>query len=138
MDEKNNIGINSFDDLTSFITDQYSKLTVTYGLQKPSPKFFEFVENSLIKYSELYDKPLERKIKRQIALMEAIETMPHGWIWKLFHWDLWQKIKQIPEFAPKEKKKRKDCKKEEQELEKEPQVLTPTVIKQTTYPEIRE
>ncbi len=127
--------INNFDDLTTFVSNQYAKMIEIYGLQKPSPKFFEFVENTLIKYSELYDKPLERKIKREIALMEAIDTMPHGWLWKLFHADLWKKIKQMPEFAPtKESCKNKEKIIQEQNVE----VLTPTVIKQTTYPELQD
>ncbi len=129
----NEFEINNFDDLTSFMNAQYAKMSEVYGLVKPSQDYLEFVESTLVKYSKLYDKPLERKIKRQIALMEAIDTMPHGWLWKLFHWDLWQIIKKIPEFAPEIK----PCKKEEHSCS-EPEVLTPTVIKQTTYPEVQD
>lgn len=131
--------INDYEDLTTFASSEYSKMSEIYGIVNPSPDFFKSMESTLLKYFKLYDKPLERKLKRQIAIMEAVETMPHGWVWKLFHYDLWQKIKSMPEYSYLFDNKKKDKVENKKEQNSEPvEVLTPTVIKQTTLPDIKE
>ncbi len=125
--------IEEYEDLTQFIYNEFDKMTATYGAIKPSNEFIKFNEQTLMKYTKLYDKPLMRKQKREIALMEALDTMPHGWFWKILHWDLWQKIKKITKDDLHNKIEEKS--KNETTVT---ETLMPTVAKQTTYPEIYE
>ncbi len=108
--------IKSFEDLTQFIYEEYGKLQTSFEVQNPSTAFIKFVEDTLMKYTSLYDKPLKikekkeirliiLKIKNEYALKFAIETMPHSFIWKMFHRTLWQKIKQQELQKLEEKKK---------------------------------
>lgn len=127
--------IEEYEDLTQFIYNEFDKMTSTYGRIKPSDDFIKFNEQTLMKYTKLYDKPLMRKQKREIALMEAIDTMPHGWIWKLFHYDLWQKIKMIQKSEVSEIKSKKEI---ISDKETTVEVFTPTVVNQTTFPEVKE
>lgn len=127
--------IEKYEDLTQFIYNEFDKMTATYGKIKPSNEFIKFNEQTLMKYTKLYDKPLMRKQKREIALMEALDTMPHGWVWKLFHWDLWQKIKLITANVETETTKEENVTKSESTSV---EVYTPTVIKKTTLPDVQE
>ena len=70
--------------------------------------------------------------------MEAVETMPHGWIWKLFHHDLWMKIKTSPEYSYLFTRESKEMANNNNLEKVESEVLTPTVIKQTTLPYIQD
>lgn len=135
--------INSFEELTQFISDEYLKMSDTYNVTKPSDKFIEFVENTLIKYTKLYDKPLHKLQKKQVKNMyyiemkeleleKAIATMPHGKIWQFFHKELWKKIKY----------RNKDFRKEEQMKKEEKPVSATTslavVVKPVSPPTIVE
>ena len=96
--------IKEYEDLTSYMSDEWMKVSETFGAQKPSKKIMDFVTKNLIKHIDMYDKPLHKlkKIeiknmffvqKRELELQRAIDTMPHGKIWKFFHSDLWERIK---------------------------------------------
>ena len=74
------------------------------------------------------DRPLYRREKRQLALQEAIDTMPHGFFWKIFHWSLWQKIKAL-QIAEKQKSKAIKKKKDK------PSVQFPEVVKPVSPPQ---
>ena len=89
--------IKKFSDLTSFIYDEYGKISENFGTQQPSTDFIIFVEKTLRNYAEVYNKPFFKEQQRQAKLMEALNTRPHSWIWKLFHSRLWAKIKIIEE-----------------------------------------
>ena len=89
------MNINDFSDLTLFISQEYEKLAESYGIQRVPDKIVRDIEKTLIQYKKLYNKPLYLKAKRDLALQEAIETMPHGFIWKFFHPGLWAKIKEV-------------------------------------------
>lgn len=98
------MNIQDFSDLTQFMADETFKMQENFGIKKHSEKLIKFQEKTLIKYVKLYDKPLYRKAKRELAFQEALDTMPHCWIWKIFHPDLWLKIKkQIPKDTLQEK-----------------------------------
>lgn len=92
---ENSLKINNVSDLTDFIYSESSKMTTKLRAKHSSAKFVEFTERTIEKYIKLFDKPLYRKTKRELRLQEAIDTMPHGFLWKLFHWDLWVKIKNM-------------------------------------------
>ena len=119
--------INDFIDLTDFIGNESAKNTEYYGIQKPSETLIKFVEKETIKYSKLYAKPLLRAEKRKIQLQEAIDTMPHNFLWKIFHWDLWQQIKSLE----KEKNLEEKVDKLEKEIE-QTKALTPIVVTPTS------
>lgn len=121
---ENSLNINNVSDLTDFIYSESSKMTTKLRAKHSSAKFVEFTEKTIEKYIKLFDKPLYRKTKRELILQEAIQTMPHGLLWKLFHWDLWVKIKNM--------EKNVDPKPQaEAEPQEEPQAmcLVPEVIK---------
>ena len=132
--------IEEFEELTSFMSNEFYKMTESYGVTKPSEHFTKFIENTLIKYSQLYDKPLYKVQKADVKLIykrkmlenkieNAIFTMPHGWIWKFFHWELWKKVK---ERLSKEDKPKKELKVKKKKVE----TLYPEVVKQTTLPSL--
>lgn len=83
--------IHNFSDLTQFVYDEYLKITENFGVQNPSTDMIDFTERTLKKYVKLYDKPLYKAAKRELKIQEAIDTMPHGKVWKFFHSDLWKK-----------------------------------------------
>ena len=85
--------IDNFSDLTQFVYDEYLKITENFGVQKASESMINFTEKALKRYVKLYDKPLYKSAKRELQIKEAIETMPHSWWWKFWHYDLWQKVK---------------------------------------------
>ena len=99
------MNIENFSDLSDFIYSEYDKMTESLGLASVSDKSIHFIEKSVRKYSKIYDKPLFLKEKREIELMIAFDTMPHGWLWKAFHPKLWAKMKKIIEEGKKEEKK---------------------------------
>lgn len=121
---ENSLKINNVSDLTDFIYSESNKMTTKLRAKHSSAKFVEFTEKTLEKYIKLFDKPLYRQTKRELILQEAINTMPHGWLWKLFHWDLWVKIKNLEnEDNPKIQAEA------EPEAELEAMCLVPEVIK---------
>ena len=84
--------IQDFSELTDFIQNEYVKLSEEFGIKKASDSMLSFIEKALKKYFVLYDKPLYRMAKRELKLKEAIDTMPHGKLWKFFHSGLQAKI----------------------------------------------
>lgn len=130
--------INKFEELTQFVSDEYLKMIDTYNVNKPSDKFIHFIEDTLTKYTKLYDKPLYRLQKKEVKNMyylekkeleleKAMATMPHGRIWKFFHKELWEKMKyRNPEFKEETK----------QDEEKEQSVTTtlPAIVVKPVSP----
>ena len=87
--------INNFTDLTEFLGEEYTKNADNFKIVKPSNKMVNFVDKETIKYAKCYAKPLLKSEKRRIKLWEALDTMPHGFWWKLFHSKLWKQIKRL-------------------------------------------
>lgn len=117
--------INDFQDLTQFIEDEYLKSSEVFRTTKPSEKTLKMIDNEIIKYSLLYSKVIYEREKRKIALDEAIRTMPHGKIWKLFHPSLWR---QIQEYEAKNHIEDTSIKASEQTLSLVPTVLKPMEV----------
>ena len=84
--------INNYEDLTKFIYNELDKLVDCIGIEKPSKNFIRNNEKQLNQYIKLFYKPLYRKAKRELAIQEAIDTMPHSAIWKFFNSSLWKKV----------------------------------------------
>ena len=87
--------LDNFSDLSNFIYSEYEKMSESFGIQQLPKKSIKFTEKSIRKYTKLYDKPLYEKEKRELKLKIALDTMPHSWLWKIFHSKLWAKMKQI-------------------------------------------
>lgn len=124
--------IENFSDLTSFINEENFKLQESFGININSKMMINYVERTLKKYVKLYDKPLYKKVKRDLELQEAIDTMPHSWIWKICHSKMWAKIQML------EKQEKESSKEQNTVLQPENKPLqtslVPVVIKSVTVP----
>lgn len=85
--------INEFSDLSDFAVSEAEKISDLTASAGPSKKLLKNMNNQIIRYTKIYLKPLFNSEKRRIKLWQAIDTMPHGFWWKLFHYDLWKKVK---------------------------------------------
>ena len=124
--------INDFTELTDFVFTEYEKMSDSLGVKKSSEAFIKLNEKTLSKYVKLFNKPLFRKTQRELKIQEAIDTLPHGFLWKLLHWDLWQKVKLRLEESKNENKNI------EENFEEEKKIYYPDVVKQTEFPQITE
>lgn len=111
--------IKDFKGLTNFVNEEADKFFETYGEKLVVGKLVDSLIKNLVFYFKLEAGYLQRKEKRELKLKEAIETMPHGFIWKIFHLTLWAQIKAIK----KEEEEVKQIKREEQTKEKEESVI---------------
>ena len=125
------MNIQNFSDLTSFINDENLKLQESFGINVNSKTMIRYVEKTLKRYIKLYDKPLYRRVKRDLELQEAIETMPHSWVWKIFHTKLWNKIKLLKDNEPIQKVESTTIQPETKPIETS---LVPVVIKSVSVP----
>ncbi|MBQ8425500.1 MAG: hypothetical protein IJX17_05720 [Clostridia bacterium] len=125
------MNIQNFSDLTSFINDENLKLQESFGINVNSKTMIRYVEKTLKRYIKLYDKPLYRRVKRDLELQEAIETMPHSWFWKIFHSKLWNKIKLLKDNEPIQKVESTTIQPETKPIETS---LVPVVIKSVSVP----
>ena len=117
--------INNFSDLTGFIYSEYDKMADSFGISNPSKSFVKFTEKSLRKYAKLYNKPLLEQSKRDLQLKIALDTMPHGFLWKLFHQKLWQRCKAVLSELEQQKKEQA-VQQKSQQLQK---ILVPEIVK---------
>ena len=113
-----------FKDLSNFVYDEYEKLSDSFGLDKLPKRSIKFIERSLRKYTKLYDKPLFLLEKRRLKLQIALETMPHGFLWKIFHLKLWKEMQYV---LQEQQKKENEVKKTYEENVK-PVISVPAVI----------
>lgn len=125
------MNIQNFSDLTSFINDENLKLQESFGINVNSKTMIRYVEKTLKRYIKLYDKPLYRRVKRDLELQEAIETMPHSWVWKIFHSKLWNKIKLLKNNEPIQKVQSTTIQPETKPVQTS---LVPVVIKSVSVP----
>ena len=124
------MNIQNFSDLTSFINDENLKLQESFGINTNSKSMIRYVERTLKRYVKLYDKPLYRRVKRELVLQEAIETMPHNWVWKLTHSKLWAQIQELN----KESETKEQITPKQEETKPIQTSLVPVVIKSVTVP----
>ncbi len=87
--------IKDFKELTSFVNEEADKFFETYGEKLVVEKLVGSLIKNLIFYFKLEAGYLKRKETRELKLKEAIETMPHGFMWKVFHYSLWVKIRTL-------------------------------------------
>lgn len=127
------MNINEFSDLSDFTLGEVEKISESIGGVGPSKKLIKSINNQIMRYTKLYSKPLFKAEKRRIKLWEAIDTMPHGFWWKLFHTRLWKQVKA-------ELKAQGMLDKYEKEKKQKPkkQVYYPVLVKESSVPEIYE
>lgn len=123
--------IENFSNLTSFINEENLKLQESFGININSKMMIRYVEKTLKKYVKLYDKPLYRKVKRELILEEALDTMPHSFMWKMFHSKLWAKIKMLEK---QEEQSRQENTVSQAETKPIQTSLVPVVIKSVSVP----
>ena len=123
--------IENFSDLTSFINEENLKLQESFGININSKMMIRYVEKTLKKYVKLYDKPLYRKVKRELELEEALDTMPHSFMWKMFHSKLWAKIKMLEKQEEQSKAENTVSQAETKPIQTS---LVPVVIKSVSVP----
>lgn len=127
------MNINEFSDLSDFTLGEVEKIGDFVDGVGPSKKLIKSMNNQIIRYAKLYSKPLFKAEKRRIKLWEAIDTMPHGFWWKLFHARLWKQVK-----AELKVQGMSDKYNEEKKQEPEKQVYYPVLVKESSVPDIYE
>lgn len=85
---------NEFQNLTEFLHGEFSKMNMTYGIQTPPKGYLDGIANSLLKRYRDVNALERKKLKFNIKVEWARYTMPHGFIWRLFHRRLWLKVKE--------------------------------------------
>lgn len=123
--------INEFGDLSDFVVNEIDKTSEVTEAIQPSKNLIKYMNNQIEKYAKLYSKPLFKAEKIKLKISHAINTMPHSFLWKLFHWDLWLKVK--AELNKKEPQKVQQMRKEEPQ-----QVYYPVLVKEHSVPEVVE
>lgn len=118
--------LNDFSDLSGFVYQEYEKLTETLGLDKVPKRSVKFIEKSIRRYTKLYSKPLYIREKRELSVRTALETMPHGWLWKMFHSKLWARVKIALAQEQQYMQQAKDI--EAEKPAEKPDILVPAVI----------
>ena len=113
---------NSFQELTSFLHEEFGKIFETYGVRELPKKYLSALTGSILKrYS--YINGLEfKKVKYNVKVEWAKFTMPHGFLWKMFHKKLWSKVK-----SGLEEENVKDDEVECEPAKETPDVLTPAM-----------
>ncbi len=121
--------IKDFKELTNFVNDEADKFFETYGEKLVVGKLVGALIKNLIFYFKLEAGYLKRKETRELRLKEAIETMPHSFVWKIFHYSLWAKIKAIKSEQDKVEQEEQEVVKCEQEpVTKELEPVTAVVV----------
>ena len=118
--------IKDFSELTTFIQDECLKLQENFNIRNLSDKIIPYTEKTILRYVKLYDKILFKQEKRKLALQRAIDTMPHGFLWKFFHADLWYQIQEI--------EKAKNSDEPQIKSAQSVQVFTPAIIEPMAEP----
>ena len=120
--------IKDFSELTTFIQDECLKLQENFNIRNLSDKIIPYTEKTILRYVKLYDKILFKQEKRKLVLQRAIDTMPHGFLWKFFHADLWYQIQEI--------EKAKNSDEPQIKSAQSVQVFTPAIIDPMAEPPI--
>lgn len=123
--------INDYQDLTSFVGQEYEKMQDSFNVVTPSKSFIKTLEANCLKYYKLYDKPFYQREKMELKIEQAIYTMPHGKVWQFFHKRLWVKVQE----------RLADMEKAEKELSQtytpqQPKPLVPEIYKPVDVPKI--
>jgi len=120
---------NNFDELNSFVQNNYQNTADSFQVFIPSKKLIKETTNSLITVYRLNKRHLLKYMKEDLKFDRALNTMPHNWLWKLTHRKLWRKIKIYLE----EQNTEEEIKEEKKEEIKEIKPLVPEVVKAYSF-----
>lgn len=93
--------INDFQKNTNFLNEEFQKLKMVYGANQIPTGMLNKISNSIWGQYKILSSLDKKKTKLNIKIEWAIFTMPHNWVWKMFHTKLWKKVKM--ELAEREK-----------------------------------
>lgn len=85
--------INDFQQNTDFLNSEFQKLQMVYGGQQIPAGMLKKISNSIWSQYKTLNVLDKKKTKLKIKIEWAIFTMPHNWLWKMFHSRLWQLVK---------------------------------------------
>ena len=122
--------INNYSDLSNFVFAEYEKLQ-DFGVSKPPAYVLKAMDKACIKYMKLYSKPLYRKQKAKLKLQEALDTMPHNFIWRIFHPRLWEQVQ-----VALTKQKQENIEKTQPQSEQQPKTVYPELYKPIDLPQL--
>ena len=83
-----------FKELTQFFHDEYSKIQQAYGIQDIPTRDIKVVTKATTRKLKKYAKLDDWKDVRRIKVQKALFTMPHNFIWKMFHKKLWYYVQE--------------------------------------------
>jgi hypothetical protein len=115
-----------YQELTEFTCCQYQTYLETFGDIQAPTDYLKKLFKRTSKREEKFSKYFAFKDDMSIKVSKAIDTMPHGFLWKIFHKKLWCKCKKILE--EQERLKNLSDSQSLTELAKTPEVL-PAVVK---------
>ena len=91
---------NDLSELNAFVHAEFSSILQVYGFQKMPPKALKAITSGILKRRAIYDKIIHKEDKFRSKVEWAHFTMPHGWLWKMFHRRVWYHVqKRIDEEA---------------------------------------
>lgn len=123
--------INKFSELTDFVYEEIDKLKGTFGVVKMPQDITDFVANMIKQYCNIYNKPFLAKTKHEAKVLSAIVTMPHSWLWRVFHPQIWKEVKLELKLDEKDTALK-------QETNQAQNVYFPEVIKPQDVPQVYE
>lgn len=97
-----------FQSNTQFINDEFQKLRMVYGTQQIPSGMLKKISSSIWSQYRTISVLDKKKTKFRIKIEWAIFTMPHNWLWKVFHSKLWAKVKEELKSREEEKEKEQE------------------------------
>lgn len=83
-----------YEELSEFTCSQYQSYLNTFGDIKAPANYLTRVFQRLSRREAMFDKYFRSRDQMSIKVSRAIDTMPHGWLWKKFHRKLWLKCQE--------------------------------------------
>lgn len=116
-----------YEELSEFTCKQYQSYLETFGDIKAPASYLTRVFKRLSRREAMFDKYFRSRDQMSIKVSRAIDTMPHGWLWKKFHRKLWLKCQE-------ELKHRKELEDIAKKLANQNQTVTPEVLPPISQP----
>lgn len=83
-----------FSQLTEFVNNEFQKMREVYGVENFSAKMLNKITGSIWAHYKMLSNLDKKKVKFMIKVEWAKFTMPHNWLWKIFHSRIWKKVKE--------------------------------------------
>ena len=117
---------NDLHELNTFVNEEFSDILRLYGIQKMPEKALDSQTNGILRRKRIYSKLITKQDKFRVKVEWAYFTMPHNWLWKIFHKRVWYHVKKRIE-----EEQQNQLQEQLPEVESEqPQVVSPVVVRQ--------